>query len=214
MIVMPANNSNAHTLDLVFPNRLGMLFSPSGRRKPRLLKWAMDNGIYSAWFKSGYSVHKEEQRKHWDEQAFRDMLEWSTHLDTRPEWVVVPDVPANPDETILEFRRWRGVIEDYGYTPAIAVQDGMVPSDVPRDVICFMGGTDDFKWPMLKRFCEEIETVHVGRVNSYHRLWQCHDAGATSVDGTGFFRGDQKQLKGLIDYLKEAHGYEPRQIQE
>jgi len=214
MIVMPANNSNAHTLNIVFPDRLGMLFSPAGKRQPRRLKWAMDNGIYSAWVKTGYSIDKGEQRKHWDEKAFLDMLAWSTELDTEPEWVVVPDVPANPEETILEFNKWRGIVEDYGYTPALAVQDGMTPSDVPEGVICFMGGTNEFKWPMLDMFCREIDNVHVGRVNSYHRLWQCHDAGAASVDGTGFFRGCHKQLKGLIDYLKEAHGYEARKVQQ
>lgn len=214
MLVMPANNSNAHTLNVVFPDRVGMLFSPAGKRKPRRLKWGMDNGIYSAWVKSDYSTDMSEQRSHWDEEAFRDMLVWAKELDTEPEWVVVPDVPANPEATMAEFAKWRPLIESHGYKPAMAAQDGMTPSDIPEGVVCFMGGTNDFKWPQLQHFCDSLPTVHVGRVNTYRRLWQCHDAGAASVDGTGFFRGCQRQLKGLIDYLKEAHGYEPRKVQQ
>ena len=36
--------------------------------------------------------------------------------------------------------------------------------------------------------------MHVGRVNTERRLWQCARLGAESCDGTGFFRGDPVQL--------------------
>lgn len=39
-----------------------------------------------------------------------------------------------------------------------------------------------------------------------HRIKEgvAHDAGAESCDGTGWFRGDQKQLSGLRRYLYES----------
>ena len=54
---------------------------------------------------------------------------------------------------------------------------------------------------MLK---SNFKRVHVGRVNTYRLLWLAHEAGAESCDGTGWFRGDRKQLQGLIDYLQES----------
>jgi hypothetical protein len=31
-----------------------------------------------------------------------------------------------------------------------------------------------------------------------------HECGAESCDGTGWFRGDKRQLDGLIQYLEES----------
>ena len=65
----------------------------------------------------------------------------------------------------------------------------------------------------MERFCGECEVTHVGRVNRYEKLWICDEAGAASVDGSGFFRGDQTQQRGLMRYLKESEGYVQRQKQ-
>ena len=127
---------------------------------------------------------------------------------------MAPDVCGNAKETLEEFDHWRSEIELHGLRPAIAAQDGMTPKDIPEGVVCFLGGSTEWKWSNVERFCGECEHVHVGRVNQYERLWRCHDAGAKSVDGSGFFRGDQNQQRGLIQYLKEAAGYLPRTKQE
>ncbi len=90
---------------------------------------------------------------------------------------------------------------------AIAVQDGMTPSDVPKEAsVIFVGGTTSWKWRNLKTWTENFPRVHVGRVNTYKLLWMAHDAGAESADGTGWFRGDAKQLAGLTKYLEESSG--------
>ncbi len=210
MIVYPANNSHAHTLEMVFPGSLGILFSPSGKRHPKNLPYALDNEMYSAWVKSGFARDMESQRNHWDSAAFLDALVWVGEQDRKPEFVVVPDVPGDGRETKRQFELWLPHMEKTGFKLAIAVQDGMSPDDVPDGVVCFLGGTTEWKWNNLELFCQNCEIVHVGRVNRYRHLWRCHDAGAASVDGSGFFRGDQTQVRGLIAYLKEAHGFADR----
>jgi hypothetical protein len=207
MIVYPANNSHAHTLELVFPGSLGILFSPSGKRKPKNLPYALDNEMFSAWAKSGFAKSMEQQRAHWDSSAFLDALVWCGKQEKPPKWVVVPDVPGNAIETKNQFKVWLPHMEKTGFQLAMAVQDGMTPDDVPDGVVCFLGGTTEWKWQNLELFCENCPRVHVGRVNRYRHLWRCDDAGAESVDGSGFFRGDQDQLRGLITYLKESHGF-------
>lgn len=46
--------------------------------------------------------------------------------------------------------------------------------------------------------------MHIGRINTERWLWFAHRCGAESVDGTGFFRGDENQLKGLHRYLRRS----------
>jgi hypothetical protein len=202
--VFPANNSNAHKLEAEFPGRLGLLLGPSGLRNPKDLPFACDNDIFSAWSRSGFSSNISEQRSTWDESAFLAMFDWLRDRHRLPLWIVAPDVPGNALQTIQQFRIWRPRIEKAGFRAAMAVQDGMTPSDVPSGVVAFIGGTTAWKWANVERFCGECDRCHVGRVNQYRRLWQCHEAGAESCDGTGFFRGDQNQRRGLIQYLTES----------
>ena len=212
MLVMPGNNSNAHKLNREFPGQIGMLFSPSGRRDPKGLPFALDCEMYSAYLKAGESTDRDAQRKHWDSVRFIRTLSWVKKFG--PLFVVVPDVVGNAAETLKEFRIWRSYIEiDKGLDVPIAVQDGMTPDDVPDGVTCFVGGKTEWKWRNVEKFAQTCEYVHVGRVNQYRRLWQCHELGVTSVDGTGFFRGDQSQLRGLLAYLRESKGLQQRKVQ-
>lgn len=208
---MPANNSNAHKLNEQFPGRLGLLMSPGGCRNPRTLPYGIDNGMYAAFVKSGFSVEIKIQRNFWDHDLWRKGIEWCLGMHRLPLWAVVPDVVGNAEATRSQFRLWLPAFISRGLTPAIAVQDGMTPDDVPDGVVCFLGGTTAWKWANLETFCRHCPRVHVGRVNNYHRLWQCHEAGAESCDGSGFFRGDQRQRKGLISYLRESSSvdYQP-----
>ena len=200
---MPNNNSFAHLLAVCFPGQWGMLMSPDGRRDPRSLPWAMDNSMFGAWAKLGYAVglKVEPFLEHWSGNTFHEFLDWGLRFH-RPRFVVVPDVPGNSKATLERYKCWAGAVERRGYQPAMAVQDGMTPADVPAGVVCFVGGSTEWKWKNVERFAGECERVHVGRVNTARRVWQCHRAGAESVDGSGMFRGDQKQLAGIIRYCK------------
>jgi hypothetical protein len=80
----------------------------------------------------------------------------------------------------------------------------MQPGDIPKGVeVVFIGGTTDWKWRSIDLWCSSFPRVHVGRVNGYDGLIRCACAGAESVDGTGWFRGDKQQLAGLLRFLRE-----------
>ena len=187
-----------------FPGRMGLLMSPGGCRNPRSLPYAIDNGMYAAFVRSGHSIDINTQRNQWDHDLWRKGLEWALKLERSPLWAVAPDVVGNAEATRDQFRLWHQAFQRRGLITAIAVQDGMTPADVPDGVVCFLGGTTEWKWRNLAMFCRECPRVHVGRVNSYRRLWQCHEAGAESCDGSGWFRGDQSQLRGLFSYLEQS----------
>lgn len=50
---------------------------------------------------------------------------------------------------------------------------------------------------------------HIERINTYRWHRVCADAGAESVDGTGWFRGDKEQLEGLRRFLAEQARRDP-----
>jgi len=197
MIVMPSNQSGAYFGWLAgsYPGRMGWLLSPDGWRAPHhWLGYALDNGAYQSF------VNEEL----WNEDAFVGMLE-TAQQTFAPQWVLVPDVVADRDATLALWKQWRPALRDYGWPLAFAVQDGMTQADVPIDAdVIFVGGSTEWKWRTVWQWCQDNPRVHVGRVNGYDGLWGCHDAGAESCEGTGWFRGDQEQLAGLERYLAES----------
>lgn len=195
--VMPANNTSMQIGYLAgkYPGRLGLLISPGGWRKPpSWMPYALDNGAFSAWV----------NRKEWDEGAFMDLLELSRR-HFHPLWVVVPDVVSDRAATLRSWEKWAPrILEVEPHVQlAFAVQDGMEPSDVPEDAaVVFVGGTTEWKWRNLRLWTENFPRVHVGRVNSERKLWQCHDAGAESCDGTGWMRGGESRIEELERFLR------------
>ena len=198
MIVMPSNNSSMHLGWLAgqYPDRIGWLLSPGGWRKPhRWMKYALDNDRFRA----------RSTNEQWNEAAYLLMLSKAAALKHSPLWLLVPDVVANREATLAQWQYWAPKLAEYGWPLAFAVQDGMTQADVPSDAdVVFVGGTTEWKWATVWDWCRNNERVHVGRVNGYEGLWSCHDAGAESCDGTGWFRGDQEQLAGFERYLRES----------
>lgn len=199
-MVMPSNHGGVTTGYLAgrYPGKVGHLYSPGGQRGPwSFLPYALDNGAFGA-FTAG---------KPWDAAPWLDLLAWAKLSGRDPMWVLVPDVVGDRDATLNAWSKWSGSAARCGWPLAFAVQDGMTGADVPRDAtVVFVGGSTAWKWRTLESWCGSFPRVHVGRVNTYRRLWQCHDAGAESCDGTGWMRGDQKQLAGLRAYLHESTG--------
>lgn len=194
MIVMLSNNTGFDMgfIAGTYPGQVGWLFSPNGWRTPkRGLPYALDNGAYSAFVNNAP----------WDEDAYVRTLEKAKRHHA-PRWLLVPDVVADKAATLALWQQWRRALRDYGWPLAFAVQDGMTQDDVPPDAdVIFVGGSTEWKWATMWRWCEKNPRVHVGRVNGYQGLWDCRDAGAESCDGTGWFRGDAAQLAGLEAYL-------------
>lgn len=201
--MMPANNSSMHLGWLAgqHPGRIGWLLSPGGYRKPhRWMEYALDNGAFPAWTNG----------QPWDEDAFMEMVrtvcgQVGMREQHAPRWLLVPDVVADREATIERWHAWAPELRPFGFPLAFAVQDGMTKEDVPEDAdVIFVGGSTGWKWGTVWKWCQEFPRVHVGRVNGYRGLWDCHEAGAESCDGTGWFRGDQNQLAGLEQYLAES----------
>lgn len=176
-----------------YPNAMGHLFSPGGERTP-FLPYALDNGAFPCWL-SG---------KPWDRTSFIALLDKVATWAEPPLWVLVPDVVADKTATLANWKEWEPIVRAYGWPLAFAVQDGMHEHDVPTDAdVVFVGGSTKWKWQTASMWGYSFPRVHIGRVNSYRLLWRAFEAGAESCDGTGWFRGDQRQLAGLDQFLGE-----------
>jgi hypothetical protein len=201
VIVMPANTTGIRTGYLAgrFPGKIGHLFSPGAQSGPyEFADYALDNGAFSAY------THGKE----WDEAGWIKLLEWAKLSGQRPRWALVPDVVADRNGTLQRWEKYAPIAARYGWPLAFAVQDGMVPADVPKEAeVIFVGGSTQWKWDTVRDWCDAFERVHVGRVNSYRRLWECHEAGAEGCDGAGWFRGDlfaPRKWPALLAYLEES----------
>lgn len=178
-----------------YPGRLGWIMTPHDLRYPdRRIPYVFDNGVWSDYIND----------RDFNEKKFWDKLN-DTVRRQKPEWVVTPDKVANRDETLLRWDRYAPILIGANIPMMMAVQDGMTPRDVPGEAYgVFIGGSTEWKWRNLNMWTESFSHVHVGRVNTYRMLVMAHAAGAESVDGSGWFRGDHKQSKGLERYLEET----------
>jgi hypothetical protein len=193
VMVMPANHVSRKLREIHarHPGRIGHLFSPGCGCFAMSLPYALDNGAWSA--------HKNNRE--WDQQAWYRHLSWSERREDAPIWIVVPDVVGSRDETLRKWERYSKIAADFGPL-AIAVQNGMTKADIPSDAeVIFVGGSRDWKRATAPYWTHHFARVHVGRVTTERWLRYYDRCGAESVDGTGFFRGDQEQLAGLERYL-------------
>lgn len=199
---MPSNNArcDVHWAAGRYPGRLGHLYSPGGQRGPYpWLPYALDNGAFPAWSKG----------QPWPEAEYLGLLEWAVESCASPCWALVPDVVADRDGTIASWSQWEPRLRSYGWPLAFAAQDGMTFDDVPSNAdVVFLGGTTEWKRFAIKPWCAHFPRVHVGRVNTLKWLRICREAGAESVDGTGWLRaGPQSaQWQGLLVFLAEISG--------
>ena len=197
-MVMPSNTRGIVTGWIAgrFPGRLGHLYSVDGlTRLYDFMPFALDNGRFPCW----------AANRRWEEAQYCRLLDRVVDLGGRPMWALVPDSVGDRDGTLREWDAWAPRLQTYGWPLAMAVQDGMTPADVPTEsAVVFVGGSTQWKWRTLRDWCDAFERVHVGRVNGNRGLWECDDAGVESCDGTGWMRGDQRQLAGLISYLERS----------
>lgn len=210
MRVMPANNSKG--IVHFWAGRyyhigaIGHLYSPPGYQQPvPWLPYALDNGAFPCW----------QSGKQWDVDAFLVMCEKAARSGQPPLWCLVPDVVADCDATLDRWHEWAPRIRrEFGFPLAFAAQDGMTVKEVPGDAeVVFIGGGTEWKRQNIAAFCATFGRVHVGRINTERWLWYCYDSGAESCDGTGWFRGNKQQLRGLENYLACLSGERSRVVQ-
>jgi hypothetical protein len=191
---MPSNNTSGivHYFAGAYPGKVGLLISPDGWRVPPwYMPYALDNGAFGAFMSTSP----------WNEKAYYQMLSRANFCH-RPMWVIVPDVVADADATLKSWHRHKDRVFTLGYKLAFAVQDGMEPNDVPQEAhCCFVGGSTEWKLASAHKFKGVCEWLHIGRVNTPDRLGWAKSIGADSVDGTGFFRGNNYQTRAFIEHF-------------
>lgn len=190
MMVMPGNDRGAWWGYLAgkYPGRIGSLISPGRWKTPTpFAPYALDNGAFTGF----------------NEQKFNSLIERARRVKP-PLWVLVPDCVGSKAETLALWRTWEPRLRQLGWPLAMAMQDGMTPNDFLGEIaeVAFIGGTTAWKWRNLKMW--RGLRFHVGRVNTERHLWQAHEAGAESCDGTGWFRDAHQELPGLINYLEQS----------
>lgn len=199
MMLMPSTNSGpmVRKLAIEHPGRLGWLVGPRWRTKIRLkpeIPFALDNDAFTCW-RDGLPF---------DADAWRKTLAWAKESGFTPLWVLVPDVVADKAATLQSWARYHDEAASFGWPLACAVQDGMIPEDVPSNAdLVFVGGTTEWKWRTVPMWVANFPRVHVARVNEEHRLWRCDDLGVESVDGSGWFREGQngRKAQGLMRWI-------------
>ena len=197
-IVMLANNvRTAEELAIEFPGRIGVLLTPGAKRISNEVPFVLDNGRFSA-----------RKGGHWSAKSFRKLLELAAESERSPRWIVVPDVVGDGKATLLEWNRWTERLEPFGWSLALAVQDGMIPDDVRAldrlpDVV-FVGGTTKWKWLRARDWCSGFDRVHIGRVGTVAGLWRAQRVGAESSD-SNVWRPVGRHLIELRKYLEESN---------
>jgi len=185
---MPANHRGQWFGYLAgkYPDRIGSLVSPGDWKSPvPFAPYALDNGAFTGF----------------KEEAFLALIE-KARREVPPLWIVVPDVVGDRAATLKLWDLWEPRLRPLRWPLAMAMQDGMTPDDFRGD-LAFIGGSTTWKWRNL-RMWSDVPRFHVGRVNTERHLWQCHEAGAVSCDGTGWFRDSHENLPGLLRYLDRS----------
>jgi hypothetical protein len=139
--------------------------------------WACDNGAFTGF----------------DAVAFERMLSRCRPQAAAALFVAVPDVVGDWVRTRRLWTTWSPVVRAYGFRPALVLQDGVEPRQIPWSQCgaVFVGGSTGFKLGTLARSIVGYaracgKWVHMGRVNSGRRYQYAASIGVQSIDGTAF----------------------------
>jgi hypothetical protein len=141
---------------------------------PRRTPWAFDNGAYKDW----------KAEVPFKEDKYLRALEQAHGAD----FVVAPDIVAGGVKSLEFSELWFPRLT--GLPLYLAVQDGMVPSDVGPLVGkykgVFLGGTLEWKLATLQEWRDVTRVwgkpLHVGRVGTRERTKLCRRVGVDSID--------------------------------
>lgn len=179
---------------------LGCLPTPHTGNDPKSLEalglpMAADNGCFN-----GLNAEK-----------FVVMLNAFREAGVRLDWVTVPDVVANGDETFRLWGRWEPVVKAFGFRQALVLQDGMTRLDVHQldPPVLFIGGSTVFKLGALAAdltadWRAKGRPVHMGRVNSERRIRYAVEIGCTSCDGSGFSKWPDTRIPLGVKWIRRA----------
>lgn len=185
--------------------RIGHLYSPGAQRGPwPWFPFALDNGAFACWDSKSNTFNHSRWEK--TEPLWRHLLFWAQVAPVQPRWAIVPDIPGNSDATLQRWSIYAQIVKQFRIPLAIACQDGMTTADVrslsPSPDVVAVGGSTDWKWNTVERWCLDFPRVHLLRCNMPDRLRYLEEIGCESTDGTGWNRGDVRQTSGIESWAR------------
>jgi hypothetical protein len=208
--------SNRYVEAVAHEYGIGLLTTPATNYRRQLALypvWAADNGAY----KRG-ADHRLFDFDKW--AGWVESVAASTPAEvlarclffTAPDAIDVDltgrEVTSWPVETLARARTWLPWLRQLGLPTALVAQPGMVPSQVPWDLIdvVFLGG--DTAWKIgagaerVTAMAKSLgKRVHMGRVNSGKRLALAASWGVDTADGTYLRYGPTANLPNLLGWL-------------
>jgi len=177
----------------------GYCWTPQ-KMTPHDTPYILDNGAWSAFKNS----------EPWDVDAFVARLGQLDTMPREPDFVVLPDVVTNPEQTVERAGKWAPMIDA---DTALPVQDGLEPERAVE--VCerldaktiFVGGTHEFKRTHGRGFVETAHdrglNCHIARPGPKGLLW-ADELNADSVDTTRIVVDEQ------YDRLRRLEGGQQR----
>lgn len=155
-------------------------------------------------------------------EAF-DVEEWLAWLAALPRdrclFAVAPDVVGDAVATWARSEPYLPVLRDMGFPAALVTQDGFDAAAVDwTSFDClFTGGTDEWKLSEAAHAAaaeakRRGKWVHMGRVNSWKRVWAAASSSYDSVDGT-FLKWTDRRLPELIGWLRRLEDRPPMRLE-
>ena len=161
----------------------GAEWSPA-KMTPHDWPFILDNGAYHA-FVNGFP---------WDATAFVGRLNQIDSMPRDPDFVVLPDSVANPEETKERSQQWADLVK---FRTAFAVQNGLNSEEAVQFAdrigagVLFVGGTINWKRKHAPEIVEAAHDhgleCHIGRPSDL--VW-ARDIGADSVDTISIVRNE------------------------
>lgn len=179
---------------------LGCLPTPHTKNDPKALEsiglpMAADNGCFGGL----------------DAEKFVVMLNAFRESGVKLDWVTVPDVVADGDETFRLWGRWERVVRAFDFRPAMVLQDGMTRFDVHQfdPPVLFIGGSTGFKLGQLAAdltadWRAKGRPVHMGRVSTEGRVRYAVEIGCTSIDTSGCSRWPDVMIPKMLRFIRRA----------
>jgi hypothetical protein len=218
MIAYASNTGTKRNLKVMRDAGWRILLTPSNCRLPERMRFAIDNGAWSAF----------QQGTEFDGDKFCQLVE---KYGAAADFVVVPDIVAGGMESLQFSLGWlsKGPLKHL-VNLLLPVQDGMDVSAVGKVlrrypyIGLFLGGSTEWKlrtmygWGMVAASLARY--YHVGRVNTVRRIRLCAEAGVASFDGTSVSKfscnlpmlENARQQPSLITPMVCGTDWHPRQF--
>jgi len=150
---------------------------------------ALDNGAFRC-FERGFPFM---------ERRFLDTLDACYTSGISLDFIVAPDIVGGGVESLDFSMEWANGRLRGCKSLALAVQDGMMQSDISTDVLdlfshIFIGGTPGWKWRTAGGWCkfahDNHKLCHIGQCGTLPNLTLAREHGVDSVDSSSFVRND------------------------